>query len=91
MSYDPAVWEGERPPSDKAAGEVFGALYERYLESDGHTGNHPRSGSDEVPVWATMVHRPVQGNPGRSVSAGRHRCYGVHEGALRGDRAELIP
>ncbi|WP_027342981.1 hypothetical protein [Hamadaea tsunoensis] len=33
MSYDLAVWEGERPASDEAAGEKFLALYERYVET----------------------------------------------------------
>ncbi|WIX78677.1 hypothetical protein QRX50_46315 [Amycolatopsis carbonis] len=34
MSYDLAVWEGDRPPSDQAAGDAFGLLYERHIESD---------------------------------------------------------
>ncbi|MFJ1610751.1 hypothetical protein ACIOHS_46755 [Streptomyces sp. NPDC088253] len=32
MSYDLAVWEGERPADDKAAGRVFNDLYDRYLD-----------------------------------------------------------
>ncbi|MYT82426.1 hypothetical protein YW3DRAFT_05816 [Streptomyces sp. MnatMP-M77] len=32
MSYDLAVWEGERPADDKTAGRVFGDLYDRYAE-----------------------------------------------------------
>jgi hypothetical protein len=32
MSYDLAVWEGERPLTDLAAGETFEELYARYLE-----------------------------------------------------------
>lgn len=35
MTYDMAVWEGERPASDEQAGEIFSALYDRYLESEG--------------------------------------------------------
>ncbi|ALG07442.1 hypothetical protein [Kibdelosporangium phytohabitans] len=31
MSYDLAVWEGERPPNDKAANETFKELYDRYI------------------------------------------------------------
>ena len=34
MSYDLAVWEGERPADDEVAGEAFSDLYERYIESD---------------------------------------------------------
>jgi len=32
MSYDLAIWEGERPASDAEAAEVFGQLVDRYLE-----------------------------------------------------------
>jgi hypothetical protein len=31
MSYDLAVWEGDRPPSDQAAGVAFRLLYKRYV------------------------------------------------------------
>ncbi|MEU6980737.1 hypothetical protein [Streptomyces sp. NPDC046371] len=34
MSYDLAVWEGERPADDKTAGQVFSELYERYIDSE---------------------------------------------------------
>lgn len=34
MSYDLAVWDGERPLDDDAAGSAFDELYERYLESE---------------------------------------------------------
>ncbi|MFF2996972.1 hypothetical protein ACFVTC_20810 [Streptomyces sp. NPDC057950] len=34
MSYDLAVWDGEQPLDDGAAGLVFDELYERYLESE---------------------------------------------------------
>lgn len=34
MSYDLAVWEGERPADDKTAGRVFEDLYARYIDSD---------------------------------------------------------
>lgn len=34
MSYDLAVWEGERPVDDKTAGRVFSDLYERYIDAD---------------------------------------------------------
>ncbi|OQR65308.1 hypothetical protein B6E66_04185 [Streptomyces maremycinicus] len=34
MSYDLAVWEGERPADDRAAGRVCAGLYERYLDGD---------------------------------------------------------
>jgi hypothetical protein len=33
VSYDLAVWEGDRPGSDAAAGEEFGQLYDRYIGS----------------------------------------------------------
>ncbi|MFI6886550.1 hypothetical protein [Streptosporangium canum] len=34
MSYDLAVWEGERPSSDREAGETHSALYEQYIDTD---------------------------------------------------------
>lgn len=34
MSYDLAVWEGERPADDKTAGQVFSNLYDRYLDGE---------------------------------------------------------
>ncbi|MFD8008168.1 hypothetical protein [Streptomyces mirabilis] len=34
MSYDLAVWEGERPADDKIAGRVFNDLYDRYLDGE---------------------------------------------------------
>ncbi|MGI5140897.1 MULTISPECIES: hypothetical protein [unclassified Streptomyces] len=34
MSYDLAVWEGERPLDNYEAGVVYDDLYARYLESD---------------------------------------------------------
>ena len=33
MSVDMAVWEGDRP-ADEAAGEMFDALYDRYIERE---------------------------------------------------------
>ncbi|MFC9339203.1 hypothetical protein ACFT0G_35595 [Streptomyces sp. NPDC057020] len=34
MSYDLAVWEGERPADDKTAGRAFSDLYDRYMDSE---------------------------------------------------------
>ncbi|KMS92088.1 hypothetical protein ACZ91_05840 [Streptomyces regensis] len=34
MSYDLAVWEGDRPEDDAAAGRCFSDLYDRYIDSD---------------------------------------------------------
>ncbi|MET8572055.1 hypothetical protein [Streptomyces sp. NPDC004783] len=34
MSYDLAVWEGERPADGKTAARVFNDLYDRYIDSD---------------------------------------------------------
>ncbi|MBX9426812.1 hypothetical protein [Streptomyces lateritius] len=36
MSYDLAVWEGERPADNKTAGQVFSDLYARYFEGEVH-------------------------------------------------------
>jgi hypothetical protein len=33
VSYDLAVWEGDRPASDAVAREEFGRLYDRYIGS----------------------------------------------------------
>ncbi|MEU9605008.1 hypothetical protein [Streptomyces sp. NPDC048057] len=35
MSYDLAVWEGERPADDAAAGRCFDELYEKYVAAGG--------------------------------------------------------
>ncbi|WP_328491648.1 hypothetical protein OHS59_02080 [Streptomyces sp. NBC_00414] len=34
MSYDLAVWDGDRPADNDQAGSVYDELYERYLESE---------------------------------------------------------
>ncbi|QXE38436.1 hypothetical protein KQY30_33620 [Streptomyces sp. GMY02] len=34
MTYDLAVWEGERPADDKTAGLVFSDLYDRYIDGE---------------------------------------------------------
>ncbi|MFC9457436.1 hypothetical protein [Streptomyces sp. NPDC056983] len=34
MSYDLAVWDGDRPLDNHRAGSTYDELYERYLESD---------------------------------------------------------
>lgn len=34
MSYDLAVWEGDRPADDAAADAVFAELRQRYLDTD---------------------------------------------------------
>ncbi|MFK4208668.1 hypothetical protein [Streptomyces sp. NPDC030920] len=35
MSYDLAVWEGERPEDDAAAARCFTDLYDRYIDTEG--------------------------------------------------------
>ncbi|MFJ8979519.1 hypothetical protein [Streptomyces sp. NPDC102282] len=35
MSYDLAVWEGDRPPDDKTARRFCSDLYDRYLDGEG--------------------------------------------------------
>jgi hypothetical protein len=36
MSYDlAAVWEGERPADDAAAGQCFTDLYDKHVDADG--------------------------------------------------------
>ncbi|GGN66909.1 hypothetical protein GCM10011579_038800 [Streptomyces albiflavescens] len=34
MSYDLAVWEGERPADDRAAVRTFRDLYDRYVDTE---------------------------------------------------------
>ncbi|GAA4787298.1 hypothetical protein [Streptomyces sanyensis] len=34
MTYDLAVWEGERPADDRTACQVFSDLYDRYIDSE---------------------------------------------------------
>ncbi|MEV4641459.1 hypothetical protein AB0J80_29355 [Actinoplanes sp. NPDC049548] len=42
MSYDLAVWEGDRPANDIAAHAEFERLYEHYIESDTPVAPTPR-------------------------------------------------
>ncbi|MEU3862899.1 hypothetical protein AB0F03_37405 [Streptomyces sp. NPDC028722] len=35
MSYDLAVWEGERPADDASAARCFTGLYDRYIDTEG--------------------------------------------------------
>jgi hypothetical protein len=42
VSYDLAVWEGDRPADDVAAGETFEQLYSRYLDKEWQTPATPR-------------------------------------------------
>jgi hypothetical protein len=42
MSYDLAVWEGERPANDLAAAEEVQRLYDRYIDSDESSAPTPR-------------------------------------------------
>lgn len=37
MSYDLAVWDGEKPRDDDEAGRAFDELFERYLDSEDAT------------------------------------------------------
>ncbi|TVZ75361.1 hypothetical protein [Streptomyces sp. BK340] len=50
MSYDLAVWEGERPANDKIASRVFNDLYDRYL--DGETQKPP---SERIAAYVTAL------------------------------------
>ncbi|MGW1281971.1 hypothetical protein ACWD4V_34085 [Streptomyces tsukubensis] len=34
MSYDLAVWEGDRPADDETAGQIFSNLYDRYIDGE---------------------------------------------------------
>lgn len=34
MTYDLAVWEGDRPADDKAAANIFRTLYDQYIDSE---------------------------------------------------------
>ncbi|MFF0346028.1 hypothetical protein [Kribbella sp. NPDC004875] len=42
MSYDLAVWEGDRPASDELAEDAFQALYEKYVEAEEPIPPSPR-------------------------------------------------
>ncbi|MEV6053294.1 hypothetical protein [Streptomyces sp. NPDC052107] len=50
MSYDLAVWEGERPANNKIAGRVFDDLYDRYL--DGEAEEPP---SERIAAYVTAL------------------------------------
>ncbi|CAL9278328.1 hypothetical protein SUDANB5_06859 [Streptomyces sp. SudanB5_2050] len=41
MSYDLAVWEGERPADDKTARQFFRELYDRYIDGEVMTCSLP--------------------------------------------------
>jgi len=42
MSYDLAVWEGDRPASNEVAYATFQALYEKYVEAEEDIPPSPR-------------------------------------------------
>ncbi|MCW3815903.1 hypothetical protein ONA91_15770 [Micromonospora sp. DR5-3] len=42
MSYDLAVWEGDRPSDDAAAAALFEQLYEKYLDKEYRVPPTPR-------------------------------------------------
>jgi hypothetical protein len=50
MSYDLAVWEGERPATHKSADRVFDDLYDRYF--DGETQEPP---SERIAAYVTAL------------------------------------
>ena len=50
MSYDLAVWEGDRPADDKTAGRVFNDLYDHYLD-----GEFKEPASEPVEVYVTAL------------------------------------
>jgi hypothetical protein len=52
VSYDLAVWEGERPPTDEAAGELFQSLSERYLEAE---ADEPEPPSDRIRAYVSAL------------------------------------
>ena len=61
MSYDLAVWEGNRPPNDKAASDMFRSLYERYVESGEH---EPASDRIRQYAMALLDRYPDLSEPG---------------------------
>lgn len=50
MSYDLAVWEGERPADDKSAGRLLNDLYDRYI--DAGTDQPP---SERIAAYVTAL------------------------------------
>ncbi|MEV5317417.1 hypothetical protein AB0K92_07025 [Streptomyces sp. NPDC052687] len=50
MSYDLAVWEGERPADDKTASRVFNDLYDRYLN-----GEDEESPSERIAAYVAAL------------------------------------
>lgn len=56
MSYDLAVWEGDHPVDDKAAGQKYGELFARRVESG--TDQPPATPSIEKYVAALLERWP---------------------------------
>ncbi|MEU4633083.1 hypothetical protein AB0F90_01535 [Micromonospora chalcea] len=52
MSYDLAVWEGEQPGDDAAAGEVYEQLYAAYIEGEEQPPTPCISINDHLPEVA---------------------------------------
>src|SRR3954447_3711704 len=61
MSYDLAVWEGDRPADDAAAAAEFERLYNRYIESDEDVPPTPRIAAF---VQALLDRYPDRGTDG---------------------------
>jgi hypothetical protein len=60
VSYDLAVWDGEQPLDDDAAGSALDELYERYLESE--EAGVPPSPSIDAYVNALIERYPEDGH-----------------------------
>ncbi|MFE2537527.1 hypothetical protein [Streptomyces sp. NPDC059371] len=73
MSYDLAVWDGDRPLDEDQAGSTYDELYERYLESDDVVV--PPAPRIVACVEALVARYPDDNDPGLVGTAG-HR-WGV--------------
>ncbi|CAM5702866.1 hypothetical protein SGRIM128S_09621 [Streptomyces griseomycini] len=58
MSYDLAVWEGERPADDKTASRVFNDLYDRYLNGEDEESPSERIAAYVGALWNGGVTSP---------------------------------
>ncbi|WP_316752275.1 hypothetical protein [Streptomyces herbicida] len=81
MSYDLAVWDGERPLDNHHAGSTYDELYLRYLESDDVA-------VPPAPRIAAYVEALVERYPDERRS---QRRMGVTAGCRGGIGADRVP
>lgn len=87
MSYDLAVWEGERPAGDAAAAQCFTDLYDKYIDADG--ADVPPTKQNEA-YAAALLERSRSHRSRASTVPGRERRCAFRGGQTRPGQATVV-